>query len=826
VETIENAKLEKTVFKFNTLGQLEKITAPDSLTETTYTYDSRGRVWTITQSDGFKTVHTYDNLDRPRRITYLDTTYKEFWYDRLGLSMYRDRQGRITKRSYNKLGQLTDMTDAKNQKTSFNWCDCGVLDTIIDPLGHQTTFHRDIQGRLIKKQYDDGKVFSFTYENARSLLKTITDAKGQVRNYEYEKDDNLRRIYYTNALVPTPEVTFSYDPYFDRLAAVTDGTGTTRFSYYEFDGGTLGAGQVKDIDGPLAGDTITYSYDELGRVVFRNLNFANVGFSYDNVGRLASQTNNSLGNFTYTYVAKTARLKSVFSTATGLTATYDYFPLPADPRLKTITNTRSTTTLSRFDYTYYPQGAVESFGGSYSVSGRLGGFEFLYDQSDQLSSATVNDATVTLRTFGYSYDAAGNRKTEDINNATRTESTPNNVNQILVERDLTLPALTQTAQRSLVYDDNGNLQSIKPSSGAGSTFTFDAADRLVSIKKGTLGAEFSYDGFNRWTKIVEKNGSTVTNIKQFVWCGLTLCEERTVAGARRYFPEGYVESNGAKYYFTKDHLGSVRELVTSSGSLGARYQYDPYGKQTRINGAISSPLGYTGHYFHSPTGLYLATFRVYDPVRGRWINRDPIGEAGGINLYGYVYNTPTNLRDGLGLDAGVLSGLDGVETKQGASCDVALWCGTIDRSGIDVGTHCGVVVGEVEHGIGGDTGGLCGGPSLVFSGGIPPRYTRPVPAFPPANVTSYPVACGASCDEVRRRITDYMDTQSPPPYAALGPNSNTFAHQLLNAANCQVKPIPLNPVVVGPVVVGGFSFPQIYRPPPTLIPPGAVGWNY
>jgi RHS repeat-associated protein len=59
-------------------------------------------------------------------------------------------------------------------------------------------------------------------------------------------------------------------------------------------------------------------------------------------------------------------------------------------------------------------------------------------------------------------------------------------------------------------------------------------------------------------------------------------------------------------------------------------------------------------FLHQPSGLYLTTYRAYDPVTGRWLSRDPIKEQGGINLYRYVASDPVNFVDPEGLQAQVV----------------------------------------------------------------------------------------------------------------------------------------------------------------------------
>jgi RHS repeat-associated protein len=118
---------------------------------------------------------------------------------------------------------------------------------------------------------------------------------------------------------------------------------------------------------------------------------------------------------------------------------------------------------------------------------------------------------------------------------------------------------------------------------------------------------------------------------------------------RQYHAQGEFLPGAAaplnKVFYTKDHLGSVRELVNGNGTLQTRYDYDLWGGRTKITGTVESEVGYTGHHHHGKSGLVLTWYRAYDPVTGRWLSPDPIGEAGGINLYGYVGNNPINWVD-------------------------------------------------------------------------------------------------------------------------------------------------------------------------------------
>jgi RHS repeat-associated protein len=108
-------------------------------------------------------------------------------------------------------------------------------------------------------------------------------------------------------------------------------------------------------------------------------------------------------------------------------------------------------------------------------------------------------------------------------------------------------------------------------------------------------------------------------------------------------------------------------VTDAVGNVLARHEYDPYGRRTLVAGTDLADFGYTGHYVHQPSGLHLALYRAYDADLGRWLNRDPIGEAGGINLYGYVLNDPVNWLDLFGLAPGDKYGT--LDAAAIAACD-------------------------------------------------------------------------------------------------------------------------------------------------------------
>jgi YD repeat-containing protein len=596
--TLKDAKNQTTTYIYDANGYLQSVSGPlaGNTAQTSYTYDAYGRVTTETDALGYTRTFAYDKLNRLTSVTYPDATKVQYTYTLLDVTRYTDRLNRDTNYTYDSLRQRNSRTDPLNRTTRYHYSPCGKLDSLIDPLGQTTRVDYDVQSRPTAIRYADGSKTAYTYEATTSRLQSKFDAKGQTTFYQHNPDNRLKLIGYNNAQTPTADVRFTYDSSYPRVTSMIDGTGATNYSYYPVESTpVLGAGRLAAVQGPFG--NLTYGYDELGRMSTRNVDGTGETRNFNLLSAVTSESN-ALGAFSYSYVANTREVASI-TLPNGQSTAFSYFPNTGDRLISSILHKRSGgSTLSQWGYTYNAQRHIVTWT-QQRDSNPARVFTFGYDSADQVTSVGVTNPTAT---YGYSYDIAANRSTETINAAT-TSATYNSLNEI---------------------------SNLSTSVESDRTYEWDAADRLVAINyTGTSNrSEFTRDGLGRCVQIVEKTGATVTSTRRFLWNGSFLAEEKDGSGqtTKRFFSQGVKLVDGSaagNYFYARDHLGSIRELTDTAGTIRARYDYDPYGRRTELTGDLDTDLGFAARYLHAPSALSLGLTRAYDPNLARWLTRTP-----------------------------------------------------------------------------------------------------------------------------------------------------------------------------------------------------------
>jgi len=120
-----------------------------------------------------------------------------------------------------------------------------------------------------------------------------------------------------------------------------------------------------------------------------------------------------------------------------------------------------------------------------------------------------------------------------------------------------------------------------------------------------------------------------------------------------------LNQGGTHYSYLYDGKGNVTGLLDRAEQVATTYQYDPFGIPLAVLGSLNQPMQFSTKPYDAETGLSYYGFRFYSPHMGRWLTRDPLGELGGLNLYGFAENNPVNRIDPFGLSGSWTGSLPG-----------------------------------------------------------------------------------------------------------------------------------------------------------------------
>jgi RHS repeat-associated protein len=232
---------------------------------------------------------------------------------------------------------------------------------------------------------------------------------------------------------------------------------------------------------------------------------------------------------------------------------------------------------------------------------------------------------------------------------------------------------------SFTYDLTGNVLS-KTKSGYSQTYSWNSLGQLASVTTNGTTVSYGYNGFG--VRVRRTEGSLV---RRYLYDGPNVVLEVNGTGTklREYThfpgvdqPHSMFDGNGAVYYYATDYPGHVAGLFNASGTVANRYRYSAWGLPETTSEGISNSLRYMSREVDSQTGVYYVRNRWYDATVARFISEDPIGLAGGINLYTYAGNSPATLLDPFGLSpddcVNLVSATD--EERKRVDEGMAEWC--------------------------------------------------------------------------------------------------------------------------------------------------------
>jgi RHS repeat-associated protein len=664
VDTSTDLRGKVSSFGFDLASNRVQVSDP-LLRVSKYTFDPDGRMSTMTDARGtvagavaadFTSTYLYDEAGHQVQVT--------------------DNLGRVSKQVYDRVGNVVTSTNAKALNTTFTYDTMNRVSRVTAPVVGATNYTYTPMGYPLTRTdplstATAPRISSWVYDQG-GRLKEKKDAAARKFTYDYDVAGNMTAIVDANANAAgnaaLGTTTMTYDT-LNRLKtkSYSDGTAPVTYTYDAvgrlFTMGDAAGGLIYQYDaqnrvflsiGENESRQHRFTYDEAGNVLTRSITGVNSSATYDDAGQLTSVTDSN-GAYGFEYDRVGNLTKVTYPGGVSQTRSYDRVS-----QLSSIANAGPTGSIGGFNYLRDLNGNplnVDVAGPSGVIATES--MRNTYDNADRLTKTCFTTTTCAAANQStWSYNAVGSRLTEKVGSAAVATYTYDVADQ--------LTAITGPGAAGFTYNANGDQLT------AGSnTFTYNTARQTKSATVGGVTTTFSYDGNgNRFERVV---GGVQTLEEVDTVGGLPMVVREETLGSftdRKYTygpggmllgTVGYdgptaVSTTGS--YLT-DGLGSVTNITTFAGTVGATYRYNPYGTSRAATSVLPAfafnPMRYTGQQL-DPTGNYNLRARQYNPSRGSFTQTDPMPLGAGSAFEGsYVYAgaRPTVMSDPNGMRFGV-----------------------------------------------------------------------------------------------------------------------------------------------------------------------------
>ena len=298
--------------------------------------------------------------------------------------------------------------------------------------------------------------------------------------------------------------------------------------------------------------------------------------------------------------------------------------------------------ISSYAYTYYASGSQKT---KTTAGGTV--TSYVYDGLNRL----IQEAETGALTQDYTYDARGNRASMTVSGKERyTVSYSYDANSRLLTERKTRGLLTDLT--TYAYDANGDLLSKTFTGGDGSltgaTYTYNLFNQLSTAAENGLIAAYAYNAQG-----IRTCKATATSQTYFLLDGGNVAGEHIGSKTVTYLRGANLisRSDGSKttYYLFNAH-GDITDLVSDSGTVTHKYDYDAFGVEKKPDPLDGNPFRYCGEYFDNETGTYYLRARYYDPAIGRFTQQDTHWNTAN-SIYGDNPRKINEREDKLGLKA-------------------------------------------------------------------------------------------------------------------------------------------------------------------------------